>query len=184
MMAMIIGNVYPDAETYYGEAYVEHMVFGSPRTGLEPMDFIAQTMISTAENAISLKKGVILESYVWATPKTTHGIPYYEWTIDVYYFRPELLEPITVSISVLILAALVVVGIWFVFSGVTTILYGRPPTIDPNTGLPVKDPNVTIAEVLNKAMTYAGPLLLGYGALMLYQTYQKTKLGGGTYGIP
>ena len=182
-MAMIIGKVYPDGETYYGDAIVEHITFKGPGTGIFSDEEIAQTMVTTAEHAISLKNGVMLESYVWVNPIKISGIPCKEFIIDIYYFKPATLALVTVSASVLLLAALAVMGLWFVGHYSERIIHGRPPIIDPETGLPVKDPNVSLAEVANKAMTYAGPLLLGYGALMLYQTYQKTKVGGYN-GIP
>jgi len=183
-MTMISGNVYPDAETYYGDAYVSHNIFRSLRTDSSTIESNAQNMIIASENEIRSKNGIMLESYVWVEEKTYMGVPILEWTVDMYYFMPQTLAiQIPIIVGYILFTAAFGLVIWQVGESGRKIGYGYPPVIDPETGQIVKNPNVSMAEVANKAMTYAGPLLLGYGALMLYQTYQKTKVGGYN-GIP
>ncbi len=176
-MEMIIGKAYPAAETYYGDAYVSHNVFRSIKTGFEDKTKIAQDMVNAAQAKITESDGTVLEAYVWIEQKSIYGVPIYEWTIDMYYYMPRVLFLVTapmVGYAILIAVSGILV-IWTIGESSRKIFYGYAPVIDPNTGQIVKDPNVSLAEVMNKAITYIGPLALGYGMLKLYQTYQETR---------
>lgn len=178
-MAMIIGNVYPDGETYFGESKVSHTVLKSLRTDSATIETNAQNIIRALENKISECNGIILQSYVWVEEKTYMGVPILEWNVDVYYYElPTLALPLIFAlpwVGSVIYATVAGLVIWLVLDKVNDIAKTAGPGRDPDTGEYYKNPNKSTLDVMSEAISWVGPALLGFGALQIYQTYQKTK---------
>jgi len=181
-MAMIIGKVYPDGETYSGAAKVSHTVLRSLRTDSASIENNARNIVSALENKISECNGIILQAYVWVEEKTYVGVPILEWNVDVYYYTiPALIGPGILAIPwVANTIYLTVAGIviWLVLDGVKEVAEAAGPARNKETGEYSKNPNKSTLDVMSEAISWLGPALLGFGAYQIYQTYQKTKQGG------